>query len=128
MAPAFPTVPSTWHPTGRNHMGKDIFRNTAWCERPWERGNLAKTPPKIATCSSQSASLRRDNYAEIQSGAVNLAAPGTGSFQGCIKASVWAGNESGQGAATTGGSYVVVVKPKSVIMRGAALGELSKSK
>lgn len=109
-------------------MGKDIFRNTAWCKRPWERGNLEKTLPKITTCSSQIASLRRDNYAEIQSGAVNLAAPGTGSFQGWVEASVWAGNGSGQGAATTGGSYVMVVKPKSIIMRGAALGELSKSK
>lgn len=87
---------------------------------------FAKTPPKIATCSSLSASLRRGNYTEFQIGAVNLAAPGTGSFQGWVKASVWAGNGSGQGAATTGGSYVVVVQPKRIIMRGATLGELSK--
>lgn len=87
---------------------------------------MAKTPPKIATCSSQSASLQRGNYAEIQSGALNLAAPGTGLFQGWVKASFWAGDGSGQAAATTGGSCVMVVKePKSIIMRGAALGELS---
>lgn len=32
---------------------------------------LAKTLPKIAICSLQNVSLRRDNYAEIQTWAVN---------------------------------------------------------
>lgn len=41
---------------------------------PVKEEKLAKTPPKIATCSLRSASLRRDNYAETETQAVNSSA------------------------------------------------------
>jgi len=55
--------------------------------------------PKIATCSSQSTSLRRDNYAEVHTQAVN--------------------SSDVQAAFIGEGSYTMVAKPMSRAVRTA---------